>query len=250
MTWNFLEAGHGKGPADGVGAAVKRTADALVAKGMDIHNGAMLFEELSKVKSSVTLFNVTDEEISEVERSLIDDLQTVKGTMKIHQIHTSASGQIMWRVLSCFCRNPDPCTCFSPQCVTFAPVSEPSVGALHQPSISPPSDLHQHPPTLQDTKAIQPIPDVNEELIGKWCVVLYDNDPYPGIIQDIDTESCALVKTMHSVGANRFYWPMKDDVIWYTHENVVGLVPEPKPVTTRHMKLMDSVWKELCSRLN
>ncbi|CAL8239701.1 unnamed protein product [Gadus morhua 'NCC'] len=169
---------------------------------MDIHNGAMLFEELSKVKSSVTLFNVTDEEISEVERSLIDDLQTVKGTMKIHQIHTSVSGQIMWRVLSCFCRNPDPCTCFSPQCVTFAPVSEPSLGALHQ-----------HPPTFQETKAIQPIPDINEELIGKWCVVLYDNDPYPGIIQDIDTESCALVKTMHSVGANRFYWPMKDDVI-------------------------------------
>ena len=98
--------------------------------------------------------------------------------------------------------------------------------------------------------AIQPIPDVNEELIGKWCVVLYDNDPYPGIIQDVDTESCALVKTMHSVGANRFYWPMKDDVIWYTQESVVGLVPEPKPVTARHMKLMDSVWKELCSRFN
>ena len=31
LTWNFLEAGHGKGPADGVGAAVKRRADALVA---------------------------------------------------------------------------------------------------------------------------------------------------------------------------------------------------------------------------
>ena len=91
VTWNFLEAGHGKGPADGVGAAVKRTADALVAKGMDIHNGAMLFEELSKVKSSVKLFNVTDEEISEVERSLIDDLQTVKGTMKIHQVCDNAA---------------------------------------------------------------------------------------------------------------------------------------------------------------
>lgn len=86
VTWNFLEAGHGKGPADGVGAAVKRMADALVAKGVDIPNGAKLYEKLSEAKSSVTLFNVTDEEISEVERSLIDDLQTVKGTMKIHQV--------------------------------------------------------------------------------------------------------------------------------------------------------------------
>ena len=76
--------------------------------------------------------------------------------------------------------------------------------------------LHHHPPTFQETKTIQPIADVNEELIGEWCVVLYNNETYPGIIQDVDTESCALVKTLHKVGVNRFYWPMKDDVIWYT----------------------------------
>lgn len=145
----------------------------------------------------------------------------------------------MWRVLSCICRNPDPCTCFSPQCVTFACASEPSTGVLHQ-----------HHLSSQEVNAIKTISDVNEGLIGKWCVVVYDNDPSPGIIQDVDTQSCALVKTMHRVGANRFFWPMKDDVIWYTHENVVGLVPEPQPVTSRHMKLTDSVCKELCSRFN
>lgn len=31
--WNFSEAGHGKGPADGVGAAIKRLADGLVLAG-------------------------------------------------------------------------------------------------------------------------------------------------------------------------------------------------------------------------
>lgn len=157
----------------------------------------------------------------------------------IFQICTSVPGQITWRVLSCFCRNPDPCTCFSPQSITFTPASELSMGARHP------------PPTFQETKAIQPIADVNEELIGKWCVVLYDNDPYPGIIQDVDAESCAFVKTMHKIGFghnNSFFWPMKDDVIWYTKESVVGLVPEPTPVTSRHMKLADSVWEELCSR--
>jgi len=91
VTLNFLEAGHGKGPADGVGAAVERTADTLVAKGVDIQNGAKLYEKLSEIKSSVTLFNVEDEEISEVERSLIDDLQTVKGTMKIQQVCNNAA---------------------------------------------------------------------------------------------------------------------------------------------------------------
>jgi hypothetical protein len=35
-TWNFTESSHGKGPADGVGGLVKRTADGLVNLGNDI----------------------------------------------------------------------------------------------------------------------------------------------------------------------------------------------------------------------
>ena len=33
ITWNFSEAGHGKSAADGIGAVLKRTADAVVALG-------------------------------------------------------------------------------------------------------------------------------------------------------------------------------------------------------------------------
>ena len=36
VTWNFLEASHGKGPAAGVGGAIKRQADSFVAEGRDI----------------------------------------------------------------------------------------------------------------------------------------------------------------------------------------------------------------------
>lgn len=67
ITWNFLEAGHGKGPADGVGDAGKRNADALVAKGIDIQSKAKMYEEPLKLKSSVTFFNVADQETSEVD---------------------------------------------------------------------------------------------------------------------------------------------------------------------------------------
>lgn len=35
-TWNYFEAGHGKGNPDGAGATVKRTADRLVNEGKDI----------------------------------------------------------------------------------------------------------------------------------------------------------------------------------------------------------------------
>ena len=41
-TWNFLEAGHGKRAADGIGAVVKRTADAYVNKVGGITNSVDL----------------------------------------------------------------------------------------------------------------------------------------------------------------------------------------------------------------
>lgn len=37
-TWNYHEAGHGKGSPDGVGATCKRTADQVIATGGDISN--------------------------------------------------------------------------------------------------------------------------------------------------------------------------------------------------------------------
>ena len=48
ITWNFLKAGHGKGPADGISAVVKQQADSLVGKGIDLPNGKVLYEQFSK----------------------------------------------------------------------------------------------------------------------------------------------------------------------------------------------------------
>lgn len=36
FSWNYYEAGHGKGAPDGIGGVTKRTADRLVAEGKDI----------------------------------------------------------------------------------------------------------------------------------------------------------------------------------------------------------------------
>ncbi len=84
-TWNFLAAGHGKGPADGIGAVVKRTADRLVARG-----------------------------IEEEDKYIPSDLRVVPGTMKIHQMSTNETETLSYRVLSCFCAYPDEYVCHSP----------------------------------------------------------------------------------------------------------------------------------------
>ena len=82
-------------------------------------------------------------------------------------------------------------------------------------------------------------------LVGQWCAVKYDGDAYPGIIQDVDRYSGALVKTMSRVGENRFFWPQRDDIVWYETMHVLGLIPEPVPVTKRHKEIIVPVWKEI-----
>lgn len=104
--------------------------------------------------------------------------------------------------------------------------------------------------TSTSVTTAQSIADIHDGLIGKWCVVTYDGDPYPGIIQDVGSDSCALVKTMSRIGRNRFFWPMREDVIWYQPKDVVRLVPEPQQVTKRHVMLDPTVWAEICSALD
>lgn len=47
---------------------------------------------------------------------------------------------------------------------------------------------------------------------------------------------------MHSVGKNRFFWPMMPDVLWYECENFIGLISEPEKVTNRHFQINKEAW--------
>ncbi len=85
-------------------------------------------------------------------------------------------------------------------------------------------------------------------LIGKWCVIKYDNDLYPGIIMETD-ETHALVKCMHRVGVNRFFWPPRDDFLWYLFDDVLEIIQAPRPVTSRHMEIQRDLWKRLSQSL-
>lgn len=55
-----------------------------------------------------------------------------------------------------------------------------------------------------------PIDDITSDLHGKYCIVKYDDQPYPGIIQD-SSDSEVEVKVMHQIGDNRFFWPGLED---------------------------------------
>lgn len=89
--WHYLEAGHGKGAPDGVGGCIKRTADNLVARGIDIPNIAVLMEQLKIHCTGVHMFYVSEAEIDELDKvSVVVPL--FKGTLKSHEISWSKDG--------------------------------------------------------------------------------------------------------------------------------------------------------------
>ena len=59
------------------------------------------------------------------------------------------------------------------------------------------------------------------------------------------TKNTVVVQCMKIVGQNRFRWPLKDDIAEYELQEIISAIPEPLPVTTRHMRIDPLVWMEL-----
>lgn len=126
VTWNLLEASHGKGPADGIGAAVKVAADRLVANGSDIMSCSQMFNSLTG-SLNVQLYEISPEQINQVDLEFAKDVKInpVKGTMQIHQLISPNHGTYYHRTLSCYCASTADrfCTCHSPEKVAITETS-------------------------------------------------------------------------------------------------------------------------------
>ena len=88
-SWNFWSSGHGKGTLDGVGAAVKRPADSLVAHGRDMPNARLVFEEPSQIRSAVKLFFVAEREIARYDALL-------PKAFPVSRHNDTAPGELQW----------------------------------------------------------------------------------------------------------------------------------------------------------
>jgi len=143
VTWNYTEAGHGKGPADGIGGVLKRTADEVVNAGNDIPDAATLYHSLQK-KTCVDLYMVTDADIANID-AIIPTAKTLNalkfpGIMQVHQIRSTARDfSLQHRILSCFCS--DLCDFFQPK-VVWANVNVSKINDSDK-SVSDVSDTRQ-----------------------------------------------------------------------------------------------------------
>lgn len=103
VIWNYSEKGHGKGAPDGVGGTLKRTADKMVAHGLDIPDTKTFISYLKTNVSGIILEEVAESAILEKEMLIPLEIKEFQGTMKVHQVVWSANTKnvLAMRRLSC-----------------------------------------------------------------------------------------------------------------------------------------------------
>ena len=225
-TWNFFEASHGKGAPDGVGGLLKRTADRLVSHGKDIPNAELFFNALVDAKLAIKLFYISEDNVAEAVKNMPEGLPVVPSTMQIHQVVTVGERKITYRDVSCICSARQTLDCQCHPTKTFA--------------------FEATTPTQEHTNT-QKQPEFawqDADKIGKWCCLNYDHEIYPGIIQEI-SETHVEVKCMHRVGVNCFFWPAREDVLWYLHSDIITMIPPPTAVTSRHVEIDKETWGKI-----
>ncbi|CAC5381580.1 unnamed protein product [Mytilus coruscus] len=100
----FSVTGHGKGIPDGIGAALKRSADVRVKHGSDIENTKNFVRQIKASGSRVYVYEIQKHIKSTESKILNKQLKTVPGTMNIHKVITNQPGEIAHRLVSCTCK--------------------------------------------------------------------------------------------------------------------------------------------------
>ena len=224
---------------------MKRSVDLLVRHGRDITDAMSFYQELRNSGSQIQLYYVSEEEVERKAQMMSGlPLVTIKGTMRMHQVINITPGILKYRDISCVCQAAKgmwDCPCYGLQEVTL-----PTVLANGR-DLSPP-----HQPGVIDPDTSAPLrPDaIESHHSGQWCIVNYDEQPYPGVILEVE-EHNVQVKCMYRNGVNKLYWPSpRDDINWYRDDQIVCLMPEPLPVNKRSVQIDHSIWKYLEEHLD
>uniref|UniRef100_A0A1I8H573 alanine--tRNA ligase n=1 Tax=Macrostomum lignano TaxID=282301 RepID=A0A1I8H573_9PLAT len=103
--WIYTEAGHGKGAADGVGAAIKRRCDEVVASRQDVVTPQDVMEAVRSGSPLHILTWLVQPEDMNYFTSIITfvDLCGMPGSKSMHDVSRTDGGPITYRQLSCMC---------------------------------------------------------------------------------------------------------------------------------------------------
>ncbi|XP_053389868.1 uncharacterized protein LOC128552829 [Mercenaria mercenaria] len=263
--WNYFEAGHGKGPCDGLGGTCKRLADEAMRSGKTIIQDAKAFYEWA-IQSSMTnvTFRFVSTEICAQTEKIQErlPLKSIKGTMKVHAAVGNGESTIKVRDVSCYCE-----TCISGQtCDSWRMEStkvnignKRAVGGLKQnkeiliiPVSEPVATTGESEPIFEQSVTATGSEEhggkedskVDSEIrfqVEEYVAAVYEGSWYIGKVTDTDeNEHEGEVDFMESK-KQFFQWPRSRDSIWL-HQNVVLCkinVPVPTGKSRRMFRLSD-----------
>lgn len=241
LSWNFTEAGHGKGPMDGVGGTLKREADKMVANGADIKNASDFTEAHSR--SKIFMLEIEPRIVDEMKQTVANTVvPPILGILKARQITSFIGGKIFANKASCFSCDFST-TCSHHHLFEVFPISTPqnpkkkirlSVEEIYGPSSEDeevPLDQRLSEPTV-----------VSEEKISKgvFVVVKFDTTKkthrFLGVCQSsVDNGDFQVMFMKNSSEQDKCtFLPNESDVSFVTVDQVVEFPPQPQIISAGH----------------
>lgn len=256
--WNYFEAGHGKGPCDGLGGTTKRMADESVRQGKCIIQQAADFFRWS-VTSTMKgiIFRYVEKDTCEEKKKILQsdsNIKPVKESMRIHAVVGISPAKILTASVSCYC--PD---CLKGNyCHHWAEVSlekkkirhakDPQEPASKAPEEEMPQGYEPQQPQEPQEPAIEATD--NEEAVGsqepyrdgETVACLYGDQWYLGKVEEVDHEEQEIFVNFYEKAKNHFRWPSRPDRLWIKYQDVLCTVADPQP--TRKSKRHFSITRE------
>jgi hypothetical protein len=257
-TWEFLEAGHGKGPCDGVGGSLKSSLETHVKRGNTITCASDVLGWASNVESALKIIYIRQEDVTLAERK-VKNAVFVKGINAMHSIRCGVS-YIMMREMSCYemcCRHsvnvydhgweltsikcsnhvipepdvhkvvPDDFVSAEPDLpaqgqqdenLTDVPPIQPE---LQQPGDQQEISVEEHGATMS---SIQDEPDGLQEIkypVGAYVNVLYNRKTYVGQVIECNEQQEYHINFMKKRKSG-YVWPKIKDQMWVFPVDILG----------------------------
>ena len=210
--WNYLEVGHGKGPCDGLGASVKRSADmAVKQEKCSIQDASDFISWAENGESKVKYIHYDEMDIEHAQEILNKKKHplAVTGTMKLHAVVPINKRTIAIREVSCYCNsclvdvtNTD-CHGWEKRHVLKQ--------SLEQRVESVETDLVGEDTSEPEAQAVLPV----NVILDEWVAAVYDKQWYLGQVTDLDPDE-ALINFLTVSGkyGDTYKFPSSKDEIW------------------------------------
>lgn len=237
IKWNFFATSHGKGVVDGIGGTVKRAVWRHVKSGQVHVTSAEQYAVVAAERSpNIHVHFISKADIQELEPFLDARWKNVVAVPRTRQMHcfiANGSDKVM-------VADTSDSTKFTT--VPIRKVDDSDSNEESEDESDNESDNEEDDQTKSQDDTVTPLEGSEtsaEDLsVGKWVVVNYDGERFPGEIASCTNE--IEVSVMHKSGNKYWKWPNSIDKIFYERKDVLRTIDPPKVAGHRGQWVFDN----------